>query len=126
VPQDLARGSYFGARTERDGAIDWRAGARAVHDLVRAVAPPYPGAFTQAGQAALRILRTLPVALPAALSDAAGQAPALRWYAGSVYALCHDGVLKLLEFELDGRPYDAAAFHQGFGERFVPLRPCME
>jgi methionyl-tRNA formyltransferase len=129
LPQDLARGSYFGRRTERDGAIDWRAGARAVHDLVRAVAPPYPGAYTQAGRAALRILRTLPVApaaLPAALSDAAGQAPALRWCAGSVYALCHDGVLKLLEFELDGRPYDAAAFHQGFGERFVPLRPCME
>jgi methionyl-tRNA formyltransferase len=129
VHQDLARGSYFGRRTERDGAIDWRAGARAVHNLVRAVAPPYPGAYTQAGATALRILRTLPVAkaaVPAALSDAAGQAPAVRWDAGRVYALCHDGVLKLLEFELDGRSADAAGFHQAFGERFVPLRPCME
>jgi methionyl-tRNA formyltransferase len=129
VPQDLRQGSYFGRRTERDGAIDWRAGARAVHDLVRAVAPPYPGAFTQAGPTAVRILRTLsvvPPALPAVLSDACAHAPALRWCAGSVYALCHDGVLKLLEYELDGRAADAATFHQRFGERFVPLRPCME
>ncbi len=127
--QDLQAGSYFGRRTARDGAIDWRSGARAVHNLVRAVAPPYPGAFTQAGTANLRILRTLPVtpeAVPAALADATAHAPALRWCAGTVYALCHDGVLKVLEFELDGRPADAAIFHRGYGERFVPLRPCME
>jgi methionyl-tRNA formyltransferase len=127
--QNLALGSYYGRRTERDGAIDWRTGARAVHNLVRAVAPPYPGAFTQAGTAALRILRTLPVAaeaVPPPLADAGGEAPALRWYGGNVYALCHDGVLKLLEFELDGRPGDARLIHQCFGERFVPLRPCME
>jgi len=129
VAQNLALGSYYGSRTARDGAIDWRAGAQAVHNLVRAVAPPYPGAFSQAGVAALRVLRTLPVApaaVPAALSVAGGEAPALRWCAGNVYALCHDGVLKLLEFELDGRAGDAAVFHQRFGERFVPLRPCME
>ncbi len=127
--QDLSAGSYFGRRTARDGAIDWRAGARAVHDLVRAVAPPYPGAFTQAGTASVRILRTLPVAaaeVPPALADATAHAPALRWSAGDVYALCHDGVLKLLQFELDGRPADAAMFHRGYGERFVPLRPSME
>jgi methionyl-tRNA formyltransferase len=127
--QDLQAGSYFGRRSARDGAIDWRTGARAVHNLVRAVAPPYPGAFTQAGSADLRILRTLPVEaaeVPPALADAAAHAPALRWNAGTVYALCHDGVLKVLEFELDGRPADAAMFHRGYGERFVPLRPCME
>jgi len=43
-PQDLRSGSYFGRRTAADGAIDWSAGVRAVHNLVRAVAPPYPGA----------------------------------------------------------------------------------
>ncbi len=44
---DLAQGSYFGRRTPEDGRIDWRQGARQVHDLVRAVAPPFPGAFTE-------------------------------------------------------------------------------
>jgi methionyl-tRNA formyltransferase len=47
IPNDLAAGSYFGGRKPEDGRIDWRADAVAIHNLVRAVAPPYPGAFTQ-------------------------------------------------------------------------------
>lgn len=45
VPLDLENGSYFGGRKPEDGRIDWRLGAAAVHNLVRAVAPPYPGAW---------------------------------------------------------------------------------
>jgi methionyl-tRNA formyltransferase len=44
---DLARGSYFGGRNPEDGRIDWSQPAAAVHNLIRAVAPPFPGAFTQ-------------------------------------------------------------------------------
>ena len=51
---DLAQGSYFGRRRPEDGRIDWRAGARAIHDLVRAVAPPFPGAFTEVNGCAAR------------------------------------------------------------------------
>jgi len=46
-PNELAKGSYFGGRKPADGRIDWGKTAQQVHDLVRAVAPPYPGAFTQ-------------------------------------------------------------------------------
>jgi methionyl-tRNA formyltransferase len=46
VPLDLAKGSYFGGRKPEDGLIDWSQGAKEVHDLVRAVAKPWPGAFT--------------------------------------------------------------------------------
>jgi methionyl-tRNA formyltransferase len=53
-PQDLAQGSYFGGRTPEDGRIDWSRSAREIHNLVRAVAPPYPGAFTDR----LKIYRT--------------------------------------------------------------------
>jgi methionyl-tRNA formyltransferase len=45
VAQDLTRGSYFGGRRPDDGRIDWTKDAWSVHNLVRAVAPPYPGAF---------------------------------------------------------------------------------
>ena len=45
-PNDLQKGSYFGGRKPADGQIHWNQGAKQVHDLVRAVAPPYPGAFT--------------------------------------------------------------------------------
>jgi methionyl-tRNA formyltransferase len=42
---DLAAGSYFGGRKPEDGRIDWAQPAQAVYNLIRAVAPPYPGAF---------------------------------------------------------------------------------
>ena len=46
LPNDLARGSYFGGRKPEDGRIDWSQPAQQVYNLIRAVAPPYPGAFT--------------------------------------------------------------------------------
>jgi methionyl-tRNA formyltransferase len=46
-PQDQTQATYFGGRKPEDGRIDWRQPARRVVDLVRAVARPYPGAFTE-------------------------------------------------------------------------------
>jgi methionyl-tRNA formyltransferase len=51
TPQDLAKGSYYGGRKPEDGRIDWSRSAREVHNLVRGVAPPYPGAFARIGAA---------------------------------------------------------------------------
>ena len=45
-PNVLAKGSYFGGRKPEDGLIQWSQDALQVHNLIRAVAPPYPGAFT--------------------------------------------------------------------------------
>jgi methionyl-tRNA formyltransferase len=45
-PNNLQNGSYFGGRKPSDGQIHWDQTAQQVHNLVRAVAPPYPGAFT--------------------------------------------------------------------------------
>ncbi|MBC8023986.1 MAG: formyltransferase, partial [Burkholderiales bacterium] len=56
--QDLAQGGYFRGRTSDDGRIDWSKGAQEIHNLVRAVAPPYPGAFTLLGGQCLRLTRT--------------------------------------------------------------------
>ncbi len=47
VPLDLEKGSYFGGRRPEDGRIDWERPAKEVHDLVRAVTKPWPGAFTE-------------------------------------------------------------------------------
>jgi methionyl-tRNA formyltransferase len=43
--QNLEQGHYYGARCPDDGRIDWQASAWQIHNLIRAVAPPYPGAF---------------------------------------------------------------------------------
>jgi methionyl-tRNA formyltransferase len=49
LPNDLSKGSYFGGRKPEQGRIDWTQSAQAVYNLHRAVAPPYPGAFTEVG-----------------------------------------------------------------------------
>ncbi len=45
TPQDHARATTFGRRRPEDGRIDWRWDVRRIDCLVRAVAPPWPGAF---------------------------------------------------------------------------------
>ena len=46
LPNDLSQGSYFGGRKPEDGRIDWQQSGQQVYNLHRAVAPPYPGAYT--------------------------------------------------------------------------------
>ena len=52
---------YFGGRKPEDGRIDWSRRRSEIHNLVRGVAPPYPGAFsTRAGQAVARSAHAVP------------------------------------------------------------------
>jgi methionyl-tRNA formyltransferase len=47
LPQDESRASNFGRRRPEDGRIDWSWPASRIDCLVRAVAPPWPGAFAE-------------------------------------------------------------------------------
>jgi methionyl-tRNA formyltransferase len=118
TPQDLSQGGYFGGRSAKDGHIDWRQSARDIHNLVRAVAPPYPGAFSRLAGKPLRILRTLVEAHRAPHVAY----PALYGENGRCYAVCGDGkVLRVLAFELDGQPVDIAAFVATLGAAVLSL-----
>jgi methionyl-tRNA formyltransferase len=57
-PNELQKGSYFGGRKPADGQIHWNQSALQVHNLVRAVAPPYPGAFTSNDGKTMIVART--------------------------------------------------------------------
>ncbi len=46
IPQDDALATYGCARTSADGEINWSASAVTIDRLVRALTPPFPGAFT--------------------------------------------------------------------------------
>lgn len=116
--QDLSKGRYFGGRRPEDGRIDWAAPAKCVHDLVRAVAPPYPGAFTEVEGRRLRVLRTR------RCPERNGAPAAARLYAegGHAYAACVDGgILELLEVELGGQPLSAQEFADRIGARKILL-----
>jgi methionyl-tRNA formyltransferase len=101
-PLDLSAGSYFGRRRPEDGRIDWSLGARAIHDLVRAVAPPFPGAFTEVNGCRLGILETR---MDTHSLRYPGQAPCLYSVDGEWYADCVDGRrLKILQLTANGEP----------------------
>jgi methionyl-tRNA formyltransferase len=109
--QDLSRGGYFRGRKTDDGRIDWSKGAREIHDLVRAVAPPYPGAFTLLGGARVRILATR------VLEERGTGAPArLAVQDPYLVAECADGGrLRIIDWDVDGAPMDAPSFAARFG-----------
>jgi methionyl-tRNA formyltransferase len=106
-PLDLALGSYFGRRRPEDGRIDWKQGARAIHDLVRAVAPPFPGAFTDVNGCRLAVLETRVDGEPA---RHAAQAPCLYAANDAWYADCVDGGrLKILRMAMNHEPVEPNA-----------------
>jgi len=116
--QDLASGTYFGGRKPEDGAIDWSCDAVAIHNLVRAVAPPYPGAYTSVGSLAARVLKTRVVdpASPGTLT------PTLAAADGRLLAHCGGGgTLQVLALEVDGVATGAAGLASRFGRAPVPL-----
>jgi methionyl-tRNA formyltransferase len=105
--QDAGKGSYFGGRKPEDGVIDWSKSAIAIHNLVRAVAPPYPGARTLIDGHPARLLRTrvLDATAPAVI------APAFDIADGRITVGCGGGgILQVLELEIDDAIVGAGAF----------------
>jgi methionyl-tRNA formyltransferase len=92
-PQPIEPGQYFGRRRPEDGRIDWNWPARQIHDLVRAVAAPFPGAFASVGNERWQIHRTRLTGERAA----SGGPPRLYGEHGQCLVTCGDGqVLQLL------------------------------
>ncbi|MCP5249050.1 MAG: formyltransferase [Candidatus Accumulibacter sp.] len=116
---ELGAGSYFGGRQAEDGRIDWRQPAAVVHNLIRAVAPPYPGAFFELGNRRIVISRSL--ARPRdARPHSAG--PELYAEGNRLLARCADGgVLRILALELDGEAIAPAALPARLGQNPIPL-----
>ena len=107
LPNDPTRGSYFGARRPEDGRIDWSAPAAQVYNLVRAVAPPYPGAFTEVAGVRLVIAKAR-IALPSQRHAVTERDLGLHVRDGHVFAVCGDGgQLRVHELETGSGPVHA-------------------
>ena len=118
IKQDARASTYFGARKPEDGTIDWSKSANAIHNLVRAVAPPYPGAFTTVTGRPARVLRTrvLDAAAPPA------RQATMRVENGRLVARCRGGgALAVIDLEVDGEPLSAKDFAAKHGAEGVPL-----
>lgn len=103
VAQDESRASYFGRRTPADGAIDWQRPARELHNLVRAVTQPYPGAFAPVGERKLIVWSSRVVA------GNGGQVPGSVLAVDPLRIACGEDSLEILS----GQQGDAGLFLAG-------------
>lgn len=100
-PQDEAGATYTCARRPEDGRIDWSWPARRVHDLVRALSHPYPGAFTTHAGRRLLVWRTrLLDTPPRYVGIVPGRVVGVS--GDSVRVLAGDGVIELLLVQPEG------------------------
>jgi methionyl-tRNA formyltransferase len=120
LPNELSAGSYYGGRKPEDGRIDWTRPAAEVYNLIRAVAPPYPGAFTDlAGQRLVVARARRP--LPHQLIDTAGLTTGLQVHDGVIIGVCGDGQAVLVHQLLAaGVPLDAAGLQALLGDSPAP------
>jgi methionyl-tRNA formyltransferase len=106
-PQDEAQATYACTRVPDDGEIEWWAPTVAIYRLVRALTPPFPGAFTWLGLSRLEIWGAAPVEDPPVYE---GRVPGrvVRVSRGEgledgwVDVLTGDGVLRLHEVRVEG------------------------
>ena len=120
-PQNPSQGSYFSGRKPEDGVIDWSRSAAEIHNLVRAVAPPYPGASTTLAGKPARILRTRVLD-----GASAPRRPVLAVENAALVAHCGGGgTLSILELEIDRTRVDAGGFSRAGGAAAVEL-PCLD
>jgi len=110
-PQDESQATTFGRRRPEDGRIAWTRTAQEVHDLVRAVTHPFPGAFTDIFGGKTWIWRTR---LPhlGAHDNFPGQ---IRTERGRLYVACEDDrYVEILRLQKEGgEEMDGADFGAG-------------
>ncbi|KIF80746.1 formyltransferase [Noviherbaspirillum autotrophicum] len=113
LPNDLSKGSYFGGRKPEDGRIDWSQPAQAVYNLHRAVAPPYPGAWTTLGDRTFIIVK-------ARLADQAKPdlQQGLAVVDNCIFGVCGDGrALLIHELMADGKTVSPQELQQFLSSR---------
>lgn len=96
TPQDESQATYFGGRTPEDGRIDWNWPAARIVNLVRAVAAPFPGAFSDGAGARLFVWR--------ARKATGTGVPGTVLATDPLVVACGDGAVEILEASLGAGP----------------------
>ncbi len=88
--QDESQASYVGRRTPEDGRIDWTQPAHCLHNLVRAVTDPWPGAFSFVGSGKFIIWQS------AVRSDFPAAKPGTVLSVSPLVVACGEGALEIV------------------------------
>lgn len=96
-PQDHNQATVFPRRRPEDGLIEWRQSVQSICNLVRAVAHPYPGAFTSLLGCKLIVWKALPSTVNLSSQGMPGMVLDVR--SEGAHVQCGDGVLLMTLFE---------------------------
>ncbi|MEC5344263.1 bifunctional UDP-4-amino-4-deoxy-L-arabinose formyltransferase/UDP-glucuronic acid oxidase ArnA [Brenneria populi] len=94
--QNEAEATRVGRRTPEDGRIDWSLPVRDIHNLVRAVTDPWPGAFAWAGAEKFIIWKSR------VLSERTQATPGTVLSADPFVIACKDGALEVSIGQTEG------------------------
>ena len=120
---NVAQGSVFPGRKPEDGRVDWQQPAERVYNLIRAVAPPYPGAFTELAGQRLVIAAARRAGVKAT-GDRSRHAPGLAVVDGRSVGVCGDGgIIDIKTLWRDGKPVTAAALTSLLDAQPLPAQP---
>jgi methionyl-tRNA formyltransferase len=131
APQDESGATYGCTRVPDDGQIDWAAPTEQIYALVRALAPPYPGAHTYLEGRRLEVVRAAPLLeAPHYVGRVPGRVVGRSLRTGHVDVQTAEGVLRLHELADGGVVGPAAGFvestRQTLGLRTVDLLARIE
>ena len=98
IPQDSAQATYGCTRLPDDGEINWKQPTTALDRLIRALSPPFPGAFTHLETQRVVVVRAAPVSDPPIYRGRVpGRVVQRSRLEGWVDVLTGDGVLRVFE-----------------------------
>ena len=104
TPQDESQATYFGGRKPEDGRILWTQTTAQIFNLIRAVADPYPGAFTDVGDARLMVWWAEPDSPMTRALYAESNQPGEILSVAPFVVVASDGALELTKVEWRGAP----------------------
>lgn len=118
IEQDLSQGAYFGGRKPEDGRLDITQPARVLHNFIRALSHPFPGAFVDTPAGRLVFWKTRLV--HGADNPSPHTQIVLRMKDRHLTLDCADGgTLRILDVQLDGQPLTPRRFAECCGESML-------
>jgi len=122
-PQGETAATYGCTRVPGDGEINWASSTMQIYALIRALAPPYPGAHTYLNARRITVLRAAPLTnAPRYVGRIPGRVVGRSRRDGHVDVLTGDGVLRIHEMATDNSAAGPASAFIGSTKQTLGLR----
>ncbi|HEY9828734.1 MAG TPA: methionyl-tRNA formyltransferase [Stenomitos sp.] len=110
IRQNKEEATYCCTRLPEDGVINWSASTQSISQLIRALVDPFPGAYTYFQGERMIIWHAQPISNPPTyVGRVPGRVIGRSKTEGFIDVLTGDGVLRILEVQVEGQSKMAAA-----------------